>query len=33
MMECFEPYRLFFACALLIRAARDLLMPFFLRAS
>jgi hypothetical protein len=26
-------YLLFLACALLIRAALDLLMPFFLRAS
>ena len=33
MMGVAAGYLLFFACALLIRAARDLLMPFFLRAS
>src|SRR5438105_12442430 len=29
----FRRYRLLLACALLIRAARDLLIPFFFRAS
>ena len=33
MMVGRKGYLLFFACALLIRAARDLLIPFFLRAS
>ena len=33
MMGCGSSYRLFLAWALLMRAARDLLMPFLLSAS